>query len=280
MKQLFSWVGELLGPRKNVDYFLETAAKQADDGNHDEAEKLYRRALEMAEEAKDHESVASAAYGLARVCEAQDKFAVADTYYRQAYQSWEDSEEHERTAQCLVSLGKLYIKQRRLSDAENVFHYAVRIYQQQHGNEAVSVAEVCSLLADCCLQERSYREAQNLLNRAVQIYEKSYDSNHPVLAENLYNLARSYYLENDHETAERLFQRALDIFDSDSNDNFTKYAHVVCSCCHEFGRSLQQRGKKEQALALLKRARDIADQFPGYLNEAELVDEYKILAAS
>ncbi len=280
MKQLFSWVNELIGPRKNVAYYMESAGRSAETGNLEEAEKSYRQALELAEECKDYDNIAGSAAELGRICQAQGKYAVAETFYKRAYQTWEESEDNDSAAQCLVVLGRLYMLQHRLTDAEGVLHYAVRIYQSQHGNESVKVADVCSLLADCCLQKNSYTEAQTLLHRAQQIYEKSYESNHPVLAVNLYSLAHAYYQENDHQAAERLYQRALDIFDQEGKDCYSQYAHIVCSCCHELARSLITQGKKDEGQALLQRACSIANQYPGYLNEAELVDEAKKLAGA
>jgi tetratricopeptide (TPR) repeat protein len=273
MKRIFDLVGDLLNPKKTARQFLESARQLRADEEITQAEKEYERALEIALETKDHDSVAEASFELAGVCQRLDKIAVAETHLRRAYQTWEDSEEWEHSANCLTELGKLYMAQHRLPDAEKMLQYSLAIYQQQFGGEHANLANTVGYLGDCYLKMKSYADAEKPLLRAVESAEKQEGSDNPAVALWLHKLGNCYSFQEKPQEAEKTYKRAVAIYEQNKSSETKDSALSVCACYHDFGRFYIGQKRKDEGRKLLKQAMEIAQGFPGYLGEADLADD-------
>ncbi len=267
------WLSDIFGSKKTVQSCLEAADQAADVADYALAEKLYLQALEMAEEKKEHAQVAVCSFKLGQICQAQGKNAVAETHLRRAYQVHEDFEEAEDAAICLIALGKLYREQHRLAEAEQLFHYVLRIYQQEHGDDCQQMVEPSMLLADCCLKQGGFVESENLLRRVLSIQEKQYGAQSLEVAGPLLHLAQCLSRQDRLTEAEEHFLRAFDIYTAASAEKGRETALSLCACCHEYGRVCLKLSKPEQAQKLFRQAAVLAEEFPGYLQEADLVEE-------
>ncbi len=274
MKRLFDMVGDLLGAKKPYTHYMEQGSKALGEHAYVEAEKEYLRALEGAEEVRKHDDIAAISLQLGIICERLDKLAVAETYYRKAYQTEEDSEKHAEAAEILVMMGRLYHKMRRMPDAEQVLQYAMSIYQQQFTANHPGIAEAAICLAQFYMDKKSYSEAEKLLMRAIAIEEQEKGSNNVEVAAATKMLAISFDFQDKDEEAEKSFQHAIQAYES-CRDSFDKpTAHDACACYHDYARFLLRRGKEQDARPMLKSGLDLADAYPGYLDEADLADKY------
>lgn len=280
MKRLMDLVGGLLGPKKTHSHFMESGARALAEGDYQQAEKDYSKALELAEEIKAHDAVAEIYLALATITEHLDRLAVAEGHYRKAYQTYEDNEDFSNAAHCLMELGALYYKQRRLPDAQQVLEYAIAIYQQHFGSNHPGIAESATVLADCLMAERSYAEAEKSISRAIAIDENRRAENDPARASKLHKLGLCYDHQNKDAEAEATYQKAIAFYKLASAD-FTKVtAHQACACYHDLSRFYLSRNKPNQAAPYLNEAMRLADQYPGYLDEADLADKTAALSKS
>jgi tetratricopeptide (TPR) repeat protein len=272
MKNLFA---NLLGPKKTYTYYMEQGAQAVQNEQHQEAEKQYARALEMAEEAKAHREVALCSMALARINEHMDKLAVAETHYRKGYQTHEESEEFEDAAQALLAMGRLYYKQRRYPDAEQVLQYAMAIYQKQFGNHYVGIADAANTLADCMMGRNSYEEAEKLLMRAVSIDEDAKGNSSPVLGYELHRLAICFEKQNKNSDAEYNYKRSLEVFEKNRPTLTRAVAHQTAAAYHDYGKYLTKAGKAADAKNAYGKAMELAEKFTGYLEEADLAEKLR-----
>lgn len=266
-------VGGLLGPKKTYTYFMEQGALAFDNEQYSESEREYARALEMAEEAKAHTQIAQCSLRLAVICERLDKLALAEPHYRRAYTTHEESEEFDEAAQALVMLGALYYKQRRFPDAEQVLQYALAMYQQQFGTHYAGIAEAATTLANCVMGRQGYAEAEKLLIRAISIDETAKGDFHTTLANEVHKLAVCFDKQNKDSDAVYNFKRATEIYSKNEADFSRRIAHQACECHHDFARHYLKVGKNTEAQSMFKRAMELAEKHPGYLDEADLAEK-------
>ena len=280
MKRLFEMVGGLLGPKKTHIYYMEQGAAAIESADYQTAEREYLRALELAEEARKHDDIAKISLQLGYICEHQDRLAVAETHYRKAYQTEEDSEHYEEAANALVVLGKLYHKMRRMPDAEQVLQYAMSIFQQHLNPQHRGVADAAVTLADCYLDRKSYAEAEKLLLRAIAIDTAEKGADDPAVAVCVHKLALALAGQSKEKEAERSFQQAVGAFDKMKSSMNKETAHKACACYHDFGRFYLQRQRQGDAKPFLSRGLALAEEFPGYLDEADLADKCSAAAGT
>jgi tetratricopeptide (TPR) repeat protein len=272
MKNLFA---KLLGPKKTYTHYIEQGAQALQNGNYQEAEKEYTKALEMAEEAKAHKEVAVAAMALGRINEAMDKLAVAETHYRKGYSTHEENEEYDDAAKGLLALGRLYYKQRRYPDAEQVLQYALAIYQQQFGSHYEGIADAANTLADCLMGRNSWDEAEKILIRAVSIDEDSKGKTNPIVGMEYHKLGVCADKQSKDSDAAYNFKRAMEVFDANKSSFDRDSAHKATACYHDYGRHLTRLGKAAEAKSAYTKAMELAEQYPGYLDEGDLHDKLK-----
>lgn len=274
MKRLFEMVGGMLSKKTHTQH-MEAGAKDMASRDLAEAEKHYGKALEMAEELKDHEAVARCALQLAVINEENDKLAVAETYYRKAYSTFEENEEFEEAAKGLLLMGRLYYKQKRVPDAEQVLQYAMAIYQQQFGAYYYGIAEAANCLADVAMFRNNYSEAEKLLVRAISIDETQKGWEDPIVAAELHKLALCFEKQDKPKEAVESYKKSVKIYDKHASSFDKKTAHAACACFHNFGLLLKKQGQDAEAKATLAKATKLAEDYPGYLEEAELIEASK-----
>lgn len=271
MKQLFGW----LGAKKTAASYVEAGLKALSEEDYNSAEKHFAKALEMAEEAKDYDNIAISSEKLGDLCARQGKNAVAEIHYRKAYRTHEDSEDFEETAECLIKLGEVYRKMSRTPEAEQIFHYAMQIYQQHFGAEDQRVARAASCLASTSLDQKLWEEASKLYERAAKIYKAQLGGDHHHSADAVASIALCHANRQDYASAIKHFQEATEVYARIGADQDGARAHSVCSCYHEYGRIFLAQSKLQEARQHLQKAMEIADQFPGYLNEGDLAEDLK-----
>ncbi|HEY9783793.1 MAG TPA: tetratricopeptide repeat protein [Candidatus Obscuribacterales bacterium] len=267
MKGLFSF----LGPKKDAKYYVGTGDEQLEKGQLEQAEKLFAKALELAEESKDYDSEVIARFKLGAVAESQNRLAVAETHYNKAFRYFQDGEEWMQAADCLMRLGKICYRQRRLSEATQLFGYAQKYFEDEKADPAL-ISQALDWLGTCCMEERNFAMAEKHLRSSIaRAVEAS--SGDDTLISKWKRIGVCCAEQGKEVEAQEAFKSCLSIYEKKGDDVLHAEAIEVCSCLHEYGRLLLRGGKKEKAKDLLARAEKLCEAYPGYLQEAELADE-------
>ena len=157
-----------------ADNLLELASQNQDEGQYEEAEELYKRALEIYED--------------------------------------ELGEEHLYTAFVLNDLAMLYDEQERYKEAEKLYKRAVKIFENNLENDSIT-ATTLSGLADLYKNQGMNEEAEKCYKRAIEILEEVWETEAQQiqLYADYYSLSEICKNQGRNEEAEKLFDRALEI---------------------------------------------------------------------
>jgi CHAT domain-containing protein/Tfp pilus assembly protein PilF len=187
----------------------------------DEAEPLYRRALEITEKVhgQEHPSVAISLNNLAAVCEQQGRLAEAVPLLQRSLRTREGKlgEDHPDVAVALNNLAAVYARQGHANRAEPLYQRALRI--REKGDDHDSHALALNNLGLFYGERGQYSKAEALLKRARTMWEGKHGGTHPAVALAYFNLAVVYARQGKFAEAVPLLERALrireDWFDPD-----------------------------------------------------------------
>ena len=120
------------------------------EGRYPEAEKLYRRALELRQGnlGAGHPEVAVVVNNLATLYHAEGRIAEAEPLFRRALAVWEQfpGQEDRHVATVLNNLAGIYRATGRFAEAEPLYRRALELFQGSSGPEDANVALVLSNL--------------------------------------------------------------------------------------------------------------------------------------
>jgi tetratricopeptide (TPR) repeat protein len=175
-------------------------------------------------------SVAASLDNLADLYRAQGKFDQAEALYKKALEIAEHQGEpgHPEIITCLNNLADLYAAQGKQEEAEQLYERAMQLTVQasagQPENKAPpepgagtpsrrnpDLALTLNSLADFKRAQGKLGESENLYKRALEIDEAALGPNHPALAVTLNNLADLYAAQGRHQDADVLDRRAARI---------------------------------------------------------------------
>jgi len=184
-------------------------------GRFAEAERLYKRALAIDEEAlgKDQLKVARDLSNLAELYQAQGQYAEAEPLHKRALEIREKvlGPVHPEVAQSLNNLAAVYRDQGRYGAAEPFCKRALEIWEKVLGPVHPEVASSLSTLADLSRAKGRFAEAERLYKRALAMDEEVLGKDHLNVARDVNNLALLYDSRGNDAEAEPLYHRALAI---------------------------------------------------------------------
>jgi len=159
--------------------------------------------------------VAISLRALACVYTVQKRYKEAEPLYRRALEIYENARGPEQldVAICSNNVGNVLKWQRRSQEAMPFYQRALAIREKLQGQEHLDLAPVLNNLADANERRRHYAEAEPLYQRALAIHEKTFGRDHPGTAADLHELAQLYYDQRRYADAEPLADRALAIRD-------------------------------------------------------------------
>lgn len=181
---------------------------------YEEAEKLFREALELREEAlgPDHPEVARVAHDLAEMYWHRDRFAEAEQLYLRALRILErpptDARRHATT---LSYLAYLYYSWRRYEDAEPLHLRALSIRQAALDPNDPDVATSLNNLGRLYSKQKKYALAEAHFLHALRIREARLGPSHYHVGYTLNGLGNLYCDQGRYREAEPRYRRALDI---------------------------------------------------------------------
>jgi tetratricopeptide (TPR) repeat protein len=233
------------------------------EGRFAEAERLYKRALAIDEEAleKDHLNVARDVNNLAKLYQAQGQYAEAEPLYRRglAMREKDLGPVHPEVAQSLNNLAEVYYAQGKYTEAEPLHKRALAIREKVLGPVHPEVAQSLNNLAAVYRDQGRYGAAEPFCKRALEIWQKVLGPVHPEVASSLSTLADLSRGKGRFAEAERLYKRALAIDEEALGKDHLNVARDV----NNLALFYDSRGNDAEAEPLYHRALAIAKKALG-----------------
>ena len=231
-------------------------------GRYAEAEPLFRRALQIREQALGlhHPEVAQVLHKLAILSWQRGNYAQAEPLFRRALciQEQAPRPDHPEVASLLHNLALLFWSQGNYAQAEPLYQQALCLWEQTLGPDCPELARPLNNLANLYADQGRYAEAEQLFQRVLRIQEQIRPG-HPDVAFPLCNLAEVYQEQGRYVEAEPLLQRALRIREQTLGPDHPEVAHPLESLAMLY----REQGIYEQAEALFQRALHIREQTLG-----------------
>lgn len=173
---------------------LALAENRFQDGDYDEAERLYRMASTQAEQmsGKTDPLVARALIGLGETLAEKNAMGEAEVVYRRALSInlALHGENHVEVARNLDDIGRLMYFTGRLKEAEPLFIQAIRIRRALLGPSNSNVAASLNNLGSLYYQMGRNDEALAAFSEALPVYGRVYGTHHRLYAGRLNNVGR------------------------------------------------------------------------------------------
>ncbi|HEX3045013.1 MAG TPA: tetratricopeptide repeat protein [Bacillota bacterium] len=232
-------------------------------GRYEEAEPLYKRALEIRERVQglDHPDTTTSLNNLALLYTNQGRYEEAEPLYKQALEIRERVQglDHPDTATSMNNLAYLFDIQGRYEEAEPFYKRALVIREEILGPYHPHTASSLNNLAFLYYNQGRYEEAEPLYKRALVIREGILGPYHPDMANSLNNLGLLYKEQERYEKVEPLFKRALEIREgvlgTNHPDTATSMNNLACL--------YNSQGRNEEAEPLYQRALEIRERVLG-----------------
>lgn len=192
--------------------FNNLARLRAAQGRWDEAEKLYRKALEFGEEAfgRKHEFTLVSINGLAVVCQSTGKYREAEKLLDEALQMRKEilGLEHELTLNSMNNMGLLYQELGRYKEALPLFNSVLKLRKKIMGPNQPATLVSMNNLASLYYEQGRYPEAESLFEETLQLRESILGKGHPDTITSISNLAGLYDAQGRYDEAESLYKKA------------------------------------------------------------------------
>src|SRR6266487_237634 len=159
-------------------------------------------------------------------------------------------------AHLLNQLGYYLINRARYAEAEGLYQAALKILEEESGDEYPFKADILNDLAVIYVKQSKYEQAEIFHKRALAIYEQRLGLEHPSTAACLNNLAVLYEKQARYSLAESFALRALAIYEQQAGREHFSIARTL----NNLALIYEQQGKYGQAEPLLKRALAICEQ--------------------
>lgn len=240
------------------------AQEHVDAGEYAKAEKLFREALEIDEEAfgKDSREAARDLSDLGLVYLSQGQYLEAEKLYKQALSMVEAKVggRHPDVATCLNNLAFLYRNEGRWDEAKPLVERALEIRGLTLGKDHPAVARNLAILADIESNQKHWADAEQMLRRAIAIDKNALDWTHPDIAANLRDLAAVQANQGHWSAVESTSVELLTI------DSKTKAPDAVhASDLDLLSKALYAQDKHTDAERVAEKAKAIKQRLPGSL---------------
>ena len=219
-------------------------------GDYDEAERQYRRALDIFERLGDQASAATGYHNLGILAQRRGDYDEAERLYGRALDIRERLGDQAGMADSYGQLGRLANDRGDYDEAERQYRRALDIFKRL-GDQA-KIATVYHQLGFLADDRGDYDEAERQYRRALDIFERLGDQ--ASAATGYHNLGILAHRRGDHDEAERQYRRALDI-----RERLGDQAGMADSY-HNLGILAQRRGDYDEAERQYRRSLDIAER--------------------
>lgn len=215
------------GPVLQFKFFQNTGNLYHAKGNLDEAEKQYKKALELAASNYGKNSIEYADILLRQATLAKDKGAynVSEPLFKQALGLVENNSM--AAAAIYNNLGILLQQMGRLDEAQKQFELALAIYKGSNQGSNIDYVLTQENLATLYSLKGDSRKALQLLEETVELNKQIFGTESPNYATSLHNYASLLQNEKRTKEAKSLFEEALSIRKNSFGINHPSYANTL-----------------------------------------------------
>ncbi len=228
-----------------------------------EAEPLYRRALEIRENAlgQDHFDLVEILNRFSDLQRRRGELPEAESLARRALEIARRTlgSDHPQVAGCLASLGGIRHRQGEAEEAEGLLEEALAINEKAYGDVHATTAAFLYNLGTLRYARGELDEAEAFLSRSLAAYEKVLGAGHPNYATNLFVLAAVAKSKGDLAVAEERYRRALELLGQALGEEHT----LIATCLHQLGELLVAAGRSAEAEPLLRRSLALREKLLG-----------------
>ncbi|MEB3178333.1 MAG: tetratricopeptide repeat protein [Nostocaceae cyanobacterium] len=173
----------------------------------------YRQAAELQIELGLQKDLASSYNNLAGLYDAMGRYDEAEPLYKQALELRKHllGENHPSTATGYGNLAGLYHAMGRYDEAEQMYKQALELTKHLLGENHPSTATSHNNLALLYSSMGRYDEAEQMYKQALELTKHLLGENHPDTAQSYNNLALLYYAMGRYDEAEPLYKQALEL---------------------------------------------------------------------
>ena len=227
---------------------------------HDDADKLYKQALEAGRRGDDPQATTlfeqALTFNLAKTVDDPGKPAQAEPYYHQAltlYQTLPNTQRDQ--ANCLLSLAASLATRGKLADAESYYRQALTLYQTLPGTEHNQATCLLSL-ANTLRELGKPADAEPYFRQALTLYQ-GIPNTQREQATCLYNLANTLDDLGKPAQAEPYYRQALTLYQT-----LPGTEHNQAACLKNLANTLDDLGKPAQAAPYYHQALTLYQAIP------------------
>ena len=170
---------------QDISLTLDTLAQELQvQGMHDEAEPLYREALEMDREmlGSGHPNTLTAINNLGQLLQIKGDLAAAKPLCREALELRRETlgDRHPDTLTSISDLGQLLQDEGDLAAAEPLCREALQVRRETHGSRHLSTLNSINTLGNLLYVKGDLPAAELLFREALQVYRETLGDWHPV----------------------------------------------------------------------------------------------------
>ena len=170
---------------QDISLTLDTLAQELQvQGMHDEAEPLYREALEMDREmlGSGHPNTLTAINNLGQLLQIKGDLAAAKPLCREALELRRETlgDRHPDTLTSISDLGQLLQDEGDLAAAEPLCREALQVRRETHGSRHLSTLNSINTLGNLLYVKGDLPAAELLFREALQVYRETLGVWHPV----------------------------------------------------------------------------------------------------
>jgi serine/threonine protein kinase/Tfp pilus assembly protein PilF len=195
---------------------IDLAADVTNQGRAEEAEKLYREAMQLGSRAwppGDSRAIRLPALLADALCRQEGKLDQAEEVARKGLENARRllPPANLDLGYCAYGLGKVLHNEERFADAEKLYRETYRIFQRGFPPGDPEIAMVLGDLAWLLSDQGRFDEAESLFAEALATYESRLPPEHPQIGFVLNNLGLLLLNEGKYDKAMPLFERSLQI---------------------------------------------------------------------
>ena len=209
------------GPQQTWEEVNEQAKAAFTEERYEEAEALFRQALELSSRLpEDDDNRAVAENNLAQFYRAFDRLELALPHFETGL-AWlvaHRPENHPEIAQSYLNIAIFYRLVGRFEAEVETYEKTLPILTANHGARSAQVADLLNNLAVARLSVGRHDDAREALETAMDIWQNDVLAGHPKIATNLTNLAMIQQEQLDFAGAVKSYGRAMEIIRSNNSE--------------------------------------------------------------
>jgi len=249
-------------PPVQADLYQTLATSYQQIGKYDQADALYRSALEKRKSlyGSDSAQVAETLVSLALLRRDQGNLKEAEDFSREglAMTKRHLMAIHPAVASASSALGQILVARGEYAQAIPILEEAYRL-QSVPGEPVADLATTMTELANALFYTGHYAESDSLNRRILEMDRKTFGANHPNVAEDLSNLASIQYEWGHFAEAEKYDRQALEIAQAWWGRDHPETSSFITI----LGRALVAQGKLDEAGPVLHEALAIQERVYG-----------------